>query len=127
VQETLGCEFLAELDTCLIQNVVFKGGDQRVEAYSGFGSPFRNPEVAISNLNNVLRDKGIERLFVCGLALDYCVKATAIDAAKAGYQTFVIEDATKAVDQSEEGLKETKREMEEHGVKFVKYEQVIKM
>ena len=73
----------------------------------------------MSDLHNILRDKEIKRVYICGLALDYCVKSTAIDAAKACYKTYVIEDATKAVDQSEEGLKETKREMEEHGVIFI--------
>lgn len=73
----------------------------------------------MSGLSKHLQDNGIEVMFVCGLALDYCVKSTAIDAAKAGIKTFVIDDATKAVDQSEEGLKATKREMEEHGIRFV--------
>jgi nicotinamidase-related amidase len=119
VEGTPGCEFLSSLYMCSIDRIITKGSDRRVEAYSGFGPPFRNPEVAMSDLHNILRDKDIKRVYICGLALDYCVKSTAIDAAKAGYNTYVIEDATKAVDQSEEGLKETKREMEEHGVIFI--------
>jgi nicotinamidase-related amidase len=119
VEETPGCEFPDQLYTCSIDHIIKKGSDQRVEAYSGFGSPFRNPEVAKSDLLNILREKEIKRVYICGLALDYCVKCTAIDAAEASFKTFVIEDATKAVDQSEEGLKETKREMEEHGVVFI--------
>jgi nicotinamidase-related amidase len=127
VEGTPGCEFLDDLCMVNIHHVISKGSDCRVEAYSGFGPPFRNPEVAMSELSSLLINEGIKRVFVCGLALDYCVKCTAIDAAKAGYETFVIEEATKAVDQSEEGLKETKREMEEHGVTFVKYNDVMSM
>jgi len=96
-----------------------------VEAYSGFGSPFRNPAVAMTDLSEHLRSNDIKKVFVCGLALDYCVKCTAIDAAEKGYETFVIEDATKAVDQSEEGLKATRREMEEHGVKFIQSDHAV--
>jgi nicotinamidase-related amidase len=127
VEGTPGCEFLEDMNMDNIHHVISKGSDRRVEAYSGFGPPFRNPEVAMSDLSSLLINEGIKRVFVCGLALDYCVKCTAIDAAKADYETFVVEEATKAVDQSEEGLKETKREMEEYGVTFVKFSDVKKM
>lgn len=73
----------------------------------------------MSNLSNLLSDSAIKRVFVCGLALDYCVKCTAIDAADAGYQTFVVEDAAKAVDSSDNNLRTIKREMEDHGVTFI--------
>jgi nicotinamidase-related amidase len=116
VEGTPGCEFAKDLYTIGLDHKIAKGGDCRVEAYSGFGPPFRNPEVAMSDLSKILRDNEIKRVDICGLALDYCVKFTAIDAAKAGYETYVIEDATKAVDQSEEGLKKTRRELVEHGV-----------
>ena len=127
VKGTPGCEFAEELDIDKIHQVISKGSDRRVEAYSGFGPPFRNPEVAMSDLASLLSNNGIKRVFVCGLALDYCVKCTAIDAAKAGYETFVIEAATKAVDQSEEGLRETKRELEDNGVTFVTCQDVVQM
>jgi nicotinamidase-related amidase len=58
-------------------------------------------------------------VYVCGLALDYCVKATAIDAADLGYEAFVIEDATKAVDTSNRGLRETRSAMEDHDVELI--------
>jgi len=119
VQGTPGCELIPELDRSTLHRTIKKGIDRRVEAYSGFGPPFRKPKVAMSTLSDLLSSNNIKKVYVCGLALDYCVKCTAIDAAKAGYETFVIEDATKAVDQSEEGLKATKREMEEHGVTFI--------
>lgn len=90
-----------------------------MEAYSGFGPPFRKPAVAMSNLSTLFRDSAIKRVFVCGLALDYCVKCTAIDAADAGYETFVVEDAAKAVDSSDHNLRTIKREMEDHGVTFI--------
>ena len=48
----------------------------------------------------LLRSRGIERLYVCGLARDYCVRATAIDGARAGFRVAVVEDLTRAVDPS---------------------------
>lgn len=96
-----------------------KGEDTRVEAYSGFGPPFRKPAVAMSDFSNLLSESAIKRVFVCGLALDYCVKCTAIDAADTGYETFVVEDATKAVDSSDDNLKAIKSEMQDHGVTFI--------
>lgn len=119
VQGTSGCEFIPEVDFSLVDHVVRKGEDTRVEAYSGFGPPFRKPAVAMSNFPKLLSESAIKRVFVCGLALDYCVKCTAIDAADAGYETFVVEDATKAVDSSDDNLKAIKSEMQDHGVTFI--------
>lgn len=119
VQGTSGCELVPELDTSHIQHVVNKGEDRRVESYSAFGPPFRKPAVGMSGLYDILRDAGIKRVFVCGIAFDYCVKDTAIDAAKSGFGTFLIEDAAAAVNQSKEELASTRRELEEAGVKLI--------
>lgn len=125
VQGTAGCDFIPELNLSQIEHFIRKGEDSRVEAYSGFGPPFRSPAVAMSGLASLLKESGIKRVFVCGLAYDYCVKCTAIDAADAGYETFLVEDAARAVDQSAEGLAANKREMEERGVKFVRSDAAI--
>jgi nicotinamidase-related amidase len=68
--------------------------------YSAFADPFENPRVAQSNLAEQLRSAGITDVFVVGLAADYCVKFTATDSAKEGFKTWVVGDATKAVDPS---------------------------
>lgn len=125
IQGTPGCQFIPELDIALTNDIVPKGMDRRVEAYSGFGPSFRNPPVAMSNLDQLLRNNDIRRVFVCGLALDYCVKYTAMDAARANMETFVVEDACRAVDQSENGLMYTKREMAQIGVKYINSSEVL--
>lgn len=70
----------------------------------------------MSQLEGVLKDAGIKDVYVVGLAFDYCVKYTAIDAAKAGFKTTVLESATRAVDQSDESLEATRNELREAGV-----------
>ena len=95
------------------------GVDRRVEAYSAFGPPFRKPRVSMSNLDGLRKEAGISDVFVVGLAYDFCVKATALDAAEFGYKTFVIEEGTKAVFQSEGALSATRKELEQAGVVVV--------
>ena len=116
VQGTKGCEFIPELDLSKLTQRIEKGQDKRVESYSAFGPVYRNPPVAMSGLGDTLKQEGITDLYVVGLAFDYCVKHTAIDAVEHGFKTFVIEDATKAVDQSEQGMAATRKELEDSGV-----------
>ncbi|KAE9395558.1 Isochorismatase hydrolase [Gymnopus androsaceus JB14] len=101
--------------------VIEKGKDARVEMYSAFDAPFRNPIVkeASSGLAQSLREAGVTDVFVVGLAMDYCVKSTAIDAVAEGFKSYVISEATKAVDPGEQGWGKTEKEFESVGVKLV--------
>jgi nicotinamidase-related amidase len=103
VQSTKGAELLPELDVGKVDHIVEKGQDRRVEMYSAFADPFRSPCVAKSNLAKTLRDADVTDVYVVGLAADYCVKYTAIDSAKEGFTTWVVGEATKAVDPSSLG------------------------
>jgi nicotinamidase-related amidase len=103
VQESKGATLIPELDVGRVQRIVQKGMDDRVEAYSAFGPPFRDPPVGKSDLADVLKNESITHVYVVGLALDYCVKCTAIDAAEEGFQTYVVREGTKAVDPGEWG------------------------
>lgn len=98
VQGTKGSELVPELDAGKVDTIVEKGQDKRVEMYSAFADPFKSPCVARSHLAKTLRDASITDVFVVGLAADYCVKYTAIDSQKEGFRTWVVGDATKAVD-----------------------------
>jgi nicotinamidase/pyrazinamidase len=69
--------------------VIDKGVDRDTDGYSGF---------AATQLASDLRVHGVKRVFVCGLATDYCVRATALDAHAAGFATVVVADASAAVD-----------------------------
>ena len=119
IQGTRGCEFIPELDHSKLTEQIDKGQDKRVESYSAFGPVYRNPPVAMSGLGDTLKQKGIVDLFVVGLAYDYCVKHTAIDAVEHGFKTYVIEDGTKAVDQSEDGIAATRKELQDAGVVII--------
>ena len=119
VQDSPGCEFIPELNISAIDRVIRKGEDRRVEAYSGFGPDFRKPAIAMTGMADLLREHGIKQVVVCGLALDYCVKCTAIDSAKEGFKTIVVEDATKAVNQDESARLRVRSEMDAHGVRLL--------
>ena len=119
VQGTTGCDIIPELDQSQLTHRIDKGQDPRLESYSAFGPPFRAPAVGMSGLEATLTAEGITDLFVVGLAFDYCVKYTAVDAASYGFTTYVLEDATKAVDQSAAGLAATRKTLRDAGVRVV--------
>ncbi|KAI8932276.1 hypothetical protein NX059_010474 [Plenodomus lindquistii] len=117
VQGTPGAELVPELDVSRVDRIVEKGQDKRVEMYSAFADPFTSPCVARSDLAQTLKDKSITDVYCVGLAADYCVKHTALDAQKEGFRTWVVADATKAVDSS--SLGDVHKEYEKAGVKLV--------
>ncbi|KAH0342799.1 Isochorismatase hydrolase, partial [Aureobasidium melanogenum] len=117
-----GSDLIPELDATRIDEIVEKGQDKRVEMYSAFCTPFLDPKIVETGLANTLREKGITHVFCVGLAADYCVRETAVDAAKEGFETFVIREGTKGVEQGEEADKKLAQELKEHNVKMVSVE-----
>jgi nicotinamidase-related amidase len=117
VQDTKGAELLPEMDAHKVDHVIEKGQDKRVEMYSAFADPFKSPCVAKSGLADVLRKANITDVYVVGLAADYCVKYTAIDSQKEGFKTWVVGDATKAVDPS--SMNQVHDEYEKAGVTVI--------
>lgn len=120
VQGTKGAELVPELAADRVDVVVKKGTDARVEMYSAFYDPFESPRVSDSGLARQLRDRGVTHVYVVGLAFDYCVSATAADAAKEGFVTYVVEEGTRAVDAS--GWDKCKEGLASKGVKVVSLE-----
>ena len=104
VQETENAKVL--LDKDLFVAIVQKGKDQRYDSYSGF----EDDGGAKTEMDQILKQYGIEELIVYGIATDYCVKATAIDAADAGYRVTVVEGLSKGVapDTTAQALEEMK-------------------
>jgi len=88
VQDSPGAEFHGDLHVPSDAIIISKGTDSDAEAYSGFQG---------TDLAERLRAAGATRVFVAGLATDYCVKATAMDALAAGFETVLIEDGCRAV------------------------------
>ncbi len=89
-----GADFASELDSTRIDHVVRKGSDPTVDSYSGFfDNAHRNP----TGLADYLRKQGVTDVHVVGLATDYCVKFTTLDALDEGFQTTLVEDACRGV------------------------------
>lgn len=101
-----------------IDEIVKKGQKKEVEMYSAFHDPLEKPRCVDSGLAGKLKGRGVTDVYVVGLAADYCVRATAVDAVKEGFRTYVVGEGTRAVD----GVKweqSGKRELEGLGVKIV--------
>jgi nicotinamidase-related amidase len=94
---------------------VDKGLNPDVEMYSAFWDPFR---VSVSELGEKLKEVRVTDVFVVGLAVDYCVKATATSAVEEGYRTYIVEEGTRPV-QKEAWEAEGKKEVEKKGIKLV--------
>lgn len=113
VQGSDGAEFHEELNPIKWKAIFQKGINPEVDSYSGF---FDNARKEDTGLGDFLQNEGIINVFVTGLAQDYCVKFTALDSVSLGFQTFLITDATKAVNvNAEDGVKSLE-EMQNAGV-----------
>jgi nicotinamidase/pyrazinamidase len=89
IADSRGAQLHSELDRSLIDEIVDKGRGVDTDGYSGFED---------TGLEQLLRGRGIETVHVAGLALDYCVKETALDARRAGFDVVVHRGATRAVE-----------------------------
>ena len=95
VQGTKGAEFHPGLDTTSADMIIRKGFRPAIDSYSAF---FENDHKTATGLDGYLRDRGIDRLTLVGLATDFCVNYSATDAARLGYEVTVLEDACRAID-----------------------------
>ena len=94
VQETRGADFVPGLDRTRWDRVFVKGTHRDIDSYSGF---FDNGHRQATGLGDYLREKGVTHVYVAGLATDYCVKFTALDARQLGFNTYLIKDACRGV------------------------------
>jgi nicotinamidase/pyrazinamidase len=95
VQGSRGAEFAAGLSIAHAQAVIRKGYHAHADSYSALLEADR---VTPTGLAGLLRERGIRRVFCCGLATDFCVAWSALDAQAAGFETTVVEDACRAID-----------------------------
>lgn len=95
VQGTHGAEISAALSMPHAQLIVRKGYHGDVDSYSGFQEADRTTKTGLAGY---LNERGVRRLFLAGLATDFCVGWSALDARSAGFETYVIEDACRAID-----------------------------
>jgi nicotinamidase/pyrazinamidase len=110
VRDTPGAQLHPGIDSRQIDVVLDKGRDAELEGYSGFEG---------TELERLLRDRGVDAVDVAGLALDYCVKATALDARRAGFEVTVHRGATRAVEVSPGDSERAVKELRAAGVSVV--------
>lgn len=102
VQNSQGAAISSALDTASIAAIFRKGTNPQIDSYSGF---YDNNKLASTGLKGYLLERQVTEVFVCGLAADYCVFFTALDALTAGFKTAIISDATKAINEADFALK----------------------
>ena len=122
VQGTQGADFDSELDTQSIDAVFQKGTDITVDSYSGF---YDNGRRKATGLHHYLHEKRVKEVHLVGLATDYCVKFTALDALQAGFITVLIADACRGVDLRQGDVERAKQEIEQAGGTVVTSKQIF--
>lgn len=113
VRNTPGAEFHPGLDRSRVVRVFQKGIDPGIDSYSGF---FDNGRRKSTGLGDFLRERRVTDVFMCGLATDYCVKCTALDAAGLGFRAHLIEDACRGVELQPGDVARATAEMRAAGV-----------
>jgi nicotinamidase/pyrazinamidase len=116
VQGTSGAELHPALEQAKVDLVIDKGQDPNSQGYSGFQD---------TRLGDLLRDRGVDRLYVAGLATDYCVKNTVVDARRLGFDVTVLEDAVRGVDVEPGDSERALEEMEAAGAELASSEAVL--
>lgn len=123
VQGTTGAEFASDLATRRVKKVFRKGTDRTIDSYSGF---FDNARKRDTGLGDYLKEQGVTEVYILGLATDYCVKSSALDAVDLGFNTFVIEDGCRGVNMEPDDVSKAIKQMQEAGVTLTTSEAVAK-
>jgi len=115
IQNTRGAEFPPELNRGGIHHVIRKGTDRAIDSYSGF---FDNARRKATGLEDLLREHAASEVHVTGLALDYCVKFTALDAAELGFRTVLLTEGARGVELHDGDCRRAIEEMRAAGVEI---------
>jgi len=122
LQEMKGSEFHPQFDASRIHQIVLKGTDKTIDSYSAF---FDNEHRRSTGLADYLRNQGIKKIYIMGLATDYCVKYSCRDAVKLGFDVSVIEDGCRGVELKPGDIAAAYQEMQDEGVKVVQSMDII--
>ncbi|HEY6909636.1 MAG TPA: bifunctional nicotinamidase/pyrazinamidase [Myxococcales bacterium] len=117
VQGTHGAAFAGGLDMNRVEAIFRKGTDPRIDSYSGF---FDNGHRKSTGLADYLRGRGASEVHVIGLATDYCVKFTALDALELGFRTFIHLDGTRGVELQPGDVDRAVQELRAAGVQVLR-------
>ncbi|MBF0278243.1 MAG: bifunctional nicotinamidase/pyrazinamidase [SAR324 cluster bacterium] len=122
VQNSYGAAFIDGLNTEKFAWICQKGMNKKVDSYSGF---FENDHQQATGMDAFLKERGVSEIYITGLATDYCVKFTALDARSLGYPTYLIADATRGVNLSEGDAEKAIGEMSSAGVTVVQSSEIF--
>ncbi len=116
VQNTAGAELAGGLDQAKIERIFVKGIDPVVDSYSGF---FDNGHRNATGLGDYLKEMGVDTVDIVGLATDYCVKFTALDAVQVGFQTTVLLEGCRGVELNPGDIDKAVEDMKAAGINCV--------
>ncbi len=116
VQHTKGSELHPQLKLKRVDHMIHKGIQKTIDSYSAF---FDNEHLRSTGLADYLREHQINDIYIMGLATDYCVKYSCLDAASLGFNVHMIEDACRGVELNPGDIKKAMKEMQEAGVKVL--------
>ena len=114
IQGGRGAAFHPDLETDRAQLIVRKGFRPEIDSYSAF---FENDKTTPTGLSGYLRERQVDRVALAGLATDFCVAYSALDARRLGFEATIIEDACRAID-IDGSLASAMSDMQSQGVKF---------
>ncbi len=123
VQGTEGAEFADNLSMDKVRKIFKKGVDAGVDSYSGF---YDNGHKRSTGLSEYLKEQGTDRVFIVGLAADVCVKFTALDALKEGFETVLVKDGTRAVNMQEGDYEKTLEMLSKEGAVIRESSEIMK-
>ncbi len=121
LQNTLGAAFHPALDIPHAELILRKGFRRHIDSYSAF---LENDHFTSTGLAGYLRERGLQRLFLCGLAYDFCVRFSAIDGTALGFECIVVEDATRPVNLPN-SVAETNESFITSGVQRIQSRQIV--
>lgn len=124
VEDSPGAEFPMSLDISRVSRIFPKGTDPRIDSYSGF---FDNGRRKSTGLGEYLKENGVTEVYVCGLATDYCVKFTALDAASLGFRTFLVEDGSRGVNLKSGDVEDALAEMKTLGISIINSNEILEL
>jgi len=116
VQGTSGAAFHPDLDPTRAELIIRKGFRRKIDSYSAFNE---NDQTTPTGLAGYLRERRLKHLYLCGLATDFCVAWSALDARREGFAVTVVEDACRGID-LDDSLEKAMDAMRDAGVDFVR-------
>lgn len=122
VENTKGSEFHPNLNSKYIDKIIFKGTNKEIDSYSGF---FDNGKLNKTELDSILKKNNIDTLYIMGLATDFCVKFTVLDALQLGYKVYLVEDDCRGVNLTPNSSLDAINEMKEKGAIIINSSEIL--